>query len=97
MFGLHIHRITGVSMEPTYKAGDYVLSFSFGRWTKYEVGDVVLVDHASFGRIIKRIYKISPKGIFSMQGDSQQSTTTESLGIALTEKIIGKVIYSVSN
>ena len=96
MFAFHIHRVEGTSMVPTYRDGDYVLSFSLGRWSHYQCGDVVLVDHATFGRIIKRIYKISTAGIFSMHGDSDDSSSPEALGIARIESIIGKVFYSTT-
>lgn len=96
MLGLKIHRIEGVSMAPNYHSGDYVLSYCFGAWHKYQAGDVVLIEHKVFGKIIKRIHTISPEGSFSMQGDSIQSTTIEALGSAKSDTIIGKVFYRIS-
>ena len=54
MFHLGLHKIQGVSMLPVFKPNDFV--FSLARYkSRYQVNDVVIVEHPLLGKIIKRI------------------------------------------
>lgn len=58
-------------MAPTLSAGDVLLL----RRRQANVGDVVVVDHPTYGVIVKRI---NDKG--DLSGDSPDSTSTAELG-----------------
>lgn len=96
MFGVRIHRISGNSMLPNLADGDYVLSYKPFSENSYQAGDVVLLDHEKFGRIVKRILKIHSDNSFAMRGDSEQSVASLELGDASLSDVLGKIFYTIS-
>lgn len=66
-----LFRVKGLSMAPTLSAGDIVVL----RRRPAKSGDIVVVDHAEFGTIIKRI---DANG--DLSGDSPASTSATELG-----------------
>jgi phage repressor protein C with HTH and peptisase S24 domain len=81
---INIRKVTGKSMEPNLKAGDYVI---VGRPSTINKGDVVVVNH--FGKEkIKRVTKIKGEEYW-LEGDNQ---TFSSDFWVVKEQIIGKVL-----
>lgn len=80
MFGFALYKVRGRSMEPTLNEGDIVLL----KRTEPKSGKIVVVNHADFGRIIKRL---DDKGHLS--GDNPQSTPTKQLGLLKDSQLIG--------
>lgn len=66
-----LYRVKGPSMAPTLSVGDIVVL----RRRPAKVGEIVVVDHAEFGTIIKRI---DANG--KLSGDSPASTSVTELG-----------------
>ncbi|MCV6590177.1 MAG: nickel-type superoxide dismutase maturation protease [Marinobacterium sp.] len=93
---LGIHRVAGLSMAPSFLHNDYVLSF---RWhfTRYQKGDVVVVQHPVYGRIIKRIVQLDGQGQALLAGDNPAaSTSSEKLGWLPLSSLLGCVWWRVA-
>jgi phage repressor protein C with HTH and peptisase S24 domain len=81
---INIRKVTGKSMEPTLKEGDYVI---VGKPSTISKGDMVVVSHAGKEKI-KRVKKIRGEKYW-LEGDNQ---TFSSDFWASREQIIKKVL-----
>ncbi len=94
MFYLGLNKIQGDSMLPVFKPNDFV--FSLPRYkSRYQVDDVVIVQHPSLGKIIKRIRSIEQNYVLLVGDNLQQSTSTESIGSIPLKLIKGRVIWHI--
>jgi nickel-type superoxide dismutase maturation protease len=94
--GFGLFKVTGDSMLPNYRSGDFVLTFRRRRQA-IKPGDVVVVDHPRFGRIIKRISAIPQPDTFTLSGDNHlASTHSEKLGEVSIDQLQGKVVWCFS-
>lgn len=85
-FPLAIFRVSGHSMEPTFKAGDLVL---VNRWAKPKVGDIIVAfDTERNIKVIKRIQKVNGSNIV-LTGDNPGHGEKR---IIDKSRIIGKVV-----
>ncbi|MGJ8559800.1 MAG: S24/S26 family peptidase [Litorimonas sp.] len=66
-----LYRVTGPSMAPTLSNGDILLL----RRRRANVGDIVVVDHPTYGIIVKRINNNG-----NLSGDNPDSTPASDLG-----------------
>lgn len=94
MFHLGVHKIQGESMLPVFKHDDFVVSFSCCN-THYRINDVVIVQHPSLGKILKRILSIEQKSVRLVGDNLQQSTSTQSIGLQPLSHIQGRVIWHI--
>ena len=92
MFGLRLLRIEGRSMEPILAAGDFAL---FQRKKAYRPGDVVLLDHPRFGRIVKEIVEIKADRVV-LRGISSASVSSEAMGQIPIHNIVGRLFWQLS-
>ncbi|MGD1933185.1 MAG: S24/S26 family peptidase [Candidatus Phaeomarinobacter sp.] len=92
MFGWRITRVEGHSMEPGLCHGDYVVS----RMATASPGDVVLIDHPSLGRIVKRVLSRDENGALIVFGDSPLSTSSEVIGPIRPDDIEGVVCWRIA-
>lgn len=81
-------------MSPSFLPDSYVLSVSHP-FQKLKKNDVILVNHPTYGKMIKRILNISPDGIL-LVGDNPMSVTTEQMGLIQKSDVLGKVIWHVN-
>lgn len=88
MFGYDLVKTTGHSMSPAVLHGAYLL---IKRRKKYIDGDIVYVNHAKFGKIVKRIISGNKLTGFYLAGDNVSSVSMEQLGIVPQSHIIGIV------
>jgi nickel-type superoxide dismutase maturation protease len=96
MFHLGLHKVQGVSMLPVLKPNDFV--FSLPRYkSHYQVNDIVIVQHPSLGKIIKRIKSIEKKHVQLVGDNLEKSTTTEALGSQPLHLIKGRVILHIKS
>ncbi len=95
--GLGFYKVTGDSMLPSYCSGDYVLTSRFNAFT-FKVGDVLVVRHARYGNIIKRIERVEEDGsTFLIAGDNTLSSTdSDALGLVSIKQVLGKVIWHIA-
>jgi nickel-type superoxide dismutase maturation protease len=94
MFHLSLHKIQGDSMLPVFKPNDFVFSLSRYK-SRYQVNDVVIVQHPSLGKIIKRIKNMEKNHVLLVGDNLQQSTSTKSMGRLPLELIKGRVIWHI--
>lgn len=74
-------------MAPTLSAGDIIVL----RTRRAKVGEIVVVDHAKFGTIIKRI---NARG--NLSGDNPESTPESALGAYKNATPIGVAIVKIT-
>lgn len=96
MIKLSCYKVAGDSMLPSFCCGDFVIIYRRAHST-FKQGDVVVVDHAEFGKIIKRILAVRNDGCLLLVGDNlMASTDTFTLGSIQPKQVLGRVIGSVS-
>ncbi|ETI62257.1 S24/S26 family peptidase [Marinomonas profundimaris] len=87
---LHLIKVEGESMAPRLCNGDFVFT---SRWyKKLKVGHLVVVDHALYGFIVKKVLHIAPDGQLWLGGESNKSLQSERIGWVSSRRVIGKVI-----
>ena len=91
LFGFRLARIIGDSMRPRLASGDYAV---FGPARRLKAGEIVLVDHPAFGRVVKSIAHMSEHGA-RLEGLSPQSTSSARLGEVKSDMILGRMITSI--
>ena len=89
--GVRLTRILGRSMQPRLQPGAYAL---FGPFRTLRVGDIVLVEHPRYGRIVKAIHRIDTQNL-ELIGLSEDSTPTQDLGQVSVDAVLGRLIFSI--
>lgn len=90
-FPFGLIKISGESMVPTYKSGQFVLVSPIPYFfAKPKVGDVVVVKIYN-RRIIKRIEKIAAQNYFIVGDNEKASTDSRTFGCVTTTMILAKV------
>ncbi|BFM08449.1 S24/S26 family peptidase [Halioxenophilus aromaticivorans] len=86
--------MTGESMLPSFRDGDYVLLWCWPK--RFRVGQCVVVDHPDFGIIIKRVKQVNADLSLVLHGDNaKHSTNSERLGRLEKNAVVGLVIGKV--
>lgn len=80
-------------MAPKLNNGDYVLVNHFH--PRIKVGHLVVVNHATFRFMIKRVKKINRNGSLWLTGENELSVKPEAMGWVPKTRIIGKVIFCI--
>lgn len=84
-------------MFPNFLPNAFVVAIRFP-WQTLKVGDVVLVNHHDYGKMIKRIKTINNAQLpqkMTLEGDNPNSITPEQMGELDKSQVIGKVIYQI--
>ena len=89
-----VYRVRGHSMNPWAQSGDYLL---LGRFYPRHArpGRVVVVEHAEFGTIVKRILDVTADGSLRLTGDASVSSSVKAIGDVPIERVIGRVLLRV--
>jgi hypothetical protein len=89
--------ICGESLEPDYQTGDYALAACLpGWWQRLRPGDVVVLRHAVYGMMVKRIEQIDPqRQEITVIGSHPESIDSRTFGPLPRAQILGKVIWHV--
>jgi nickel-type superoxide dismutase maturation protease len=83
-------KVQGESMAPQLHEGDFVFISRFYR--NLMIGHLVVVDHALYGTIVKKILHIAPDGQLWLGGENNQSLQSERIGWVSPRRVLGKVI-----
>jgi signal peptidase I len=94
---LKLFKVSGDSLLPTYRDGDFVLAskipYLFGPVTQ---GDVVVFRHAAYGILIKAVASLGPNpGEIVVLGTQIGSVDSTQFGPIRTGDVLGKVIWHV--
>ncbi len=92
-------------MSPNFLPDSFVFAIKHP-WQHLAVGDVVLVNHDTYGKMIKRIASINNhtdkhkdkhtiQQKITLKSDNPLGVTSEQIGIIDSQQIIGKVIWQV--
>jgi len=104
MVNISLLKVDGHSMHPAIKSGVFVLVW---RWQirqyqqRLQVGDIIAVEHAHYGKIIKRICEVDldSNGQVSglrLRGDNELASISEAkIGWVSVESVIGRVVYVI--
>jgi nickel-type superoxide dismutase maturation protease len=95
---LHIIKVTGESLLPDYKEGDYVvvttISFFFD---SLKQGDVVVFRHPVYGTMVKRVERVchAEQEIFVV-GSHPQSLDSRQFGPIPKSWVTGKMLWHIA-
>ena len=95
MFGFIINRVTGNSMSPVLLPNSYVILHNFGNKKRLKKGQVIKVEHPSYGAIIKRIAYRDKNGLYWLAGDNPNSVSTCEMGPVSAKQIKGILIFKI--
>jgi signal peptidase I len=92
-----ILRISGDSLVPDYREGDFVLvcriPFFFGR---IQPGDTVAFRHPDYGTMIKKVAALVPGDRLFVLGTGPHSVDSRRFGPIGQDAVIGRVIWHIS-
>jgi nickel-type superoxide dismutase maturation protease len=92
---LSLFKIKGDSMLPKMAGGDFVIISRL--FFSLKPGDVVVVDHPVYQRIVKRIEKTcSQQGIWLTGDNLSASVSSDDMGWVSRNQVKGKVIVTIS-
>ena len=82
-------------MCPTLMDNDYVIC---GLWPGFTAkkGCLVVVAHSQLQTIVKRVERIDNVGRLLLSGDHESSISTSNMGWVECQRIIGRVIFTIS-
>lgn len=89
---LRILRVRGLSMEPHFHHGDYVVISGLG---KPRCGDVVVFRQPGYGMMIKRLTNVDQEGGLIVSGEVPWSVDSRVFGPVAPQNLIGRVIWHI--
>jgi phage repressor protein C with HTH and peptisase S24 domain len=92
MFGFTFFKIKGDSMSPKIPNESYVLSCSWFGGLFLGEGKKILVQHHSYGLIVKTVALVDHHGFIWVKGENNQSMSVEQLGPISANQVIGRVL-----
>ena len=95
---LRLLKVTGDSLSPIYKEGDFVvvttLSFFLRRVRQ---GDIIVFQHGLYGTLIKIVDRVLPEeDAVYVTGTSEGSLDSRRLGLISRAAIKGRVIWHIA-
>ena len=90
-------KITGDSLTPEYKPGDYVITTTLSFILRaLKTGDIVVFKHPVYGTMVKRIQSIDiHAGELFVIGAHPQSTDSRTFGPIPKSWLTGKVLWHI--
>ncbi len=93
---LRFLKVSGVSLEPEYHHGDYVLVARLpGRLASYEPGAAVAFRQPGYGLLIKKVARVDPGGCLTVIGLGASSVDSRDFGPVQPEAVLGRVIWHI--
>ncbi|MDI6770588.1 MAG: S24 family peptidase [Anaerolineales bacterium] len=95
---LRLLKVTGDSLSPLYKEGDYVVIATLPFFLRrLRQGDIIVFHHGLYGTLIKIVDRLSPESDeIYIVGASENSLDSRRLGAINRQAIKGKVIWHIA-
>ena len=96
---LQVLRVTGDSLSPEYKEGDFVLVVKIPFFFRtIRPGDIIVFRQMAYGELIKCVERIDfTYGLIYVRGSHPESTDSRKFGPVPINDVIGKVIWHIRN
>ena len=78
-------------MEPNYRPGNLVVGI---KTKKIKIGDAVVVQHKTLGKILKRVKSIE-ENVITLQSDNEKYGSIAVNEVHSPESIVGKVYFKI--
>ncbi len=93
---VEVLRVTGDSLSPKYKEGDFVVIIRFPFLIRrLKEGDTIVFHHHLYGTLIKRILRFADDGQIYITGTHENSLDSRRLGPIHRSTVRGKVIWHI--
>jgi len=91
---LRIYKVTGTSMLPEYREGDFVLTSKIPAWVRgVRSGDVIVFQHPLYGRLIKQVQQHDrQRDEITVRGLNDASVDSRDFGPLRARNVAGVVI-----
>jgi phage repressor protein C with HTH and peptisase S24 domain len=90
---LKIFKVSGHSMIPVYRHGDYIL---LRICRKVSVNDIVVYQHPDYGNILKRVINISGVNFF-LSSDNPAGIGQDKIGRCQKQRLQGKLLWHIKS
>ena len=95
---LRLLKVTGDSLSPLYKEGDFVIITTLPFFLRrLRQGDIIVFQHGLYGTLIKNVDRVLPEeeAVYVI-GTSEDSLDSRLLGPISREAIKGRVIWHIA-
>lgn len=96
-----ILKVTGDSLSPLFEEGDFVFTIKIPFFNVFNCnilrqGDIIIISHPYYGRLIKMIKWLTPDGnqIYVI-GTNPNSTDSRTFGLVERKWVQGKVFWQI--
>ncbi|WP_275974148.1 nickel-type superoxide dismutase maturation protease [Shewanella pneumatophori] len=93
MFGISFNKVTGDSMFPRLKNGNFVLLTEHFDRQSLKAGDMLKLLHPRYGYMVKTLVGIDHGGWFWFKGENKKSVSINDIGPIAPQQIKSKVIF----
>lgn len=95
---LRIIKVTGESLSPEYKEGDYVVITTFPFFfSSLQQGDTIVFQHPVYGTMVKHVERVDPdNGEIFVVGSHPQSVDSRQFGSIPKKWLTGKVLWHIA-
>jgi signal peptidase I len=91
-----IFKVRGASLAPEYRDGDFVVASALPIFFRPpRVGQVIVFQHAVYGRLIKRVERIEPRGQIVVAGSGAGSIDSRTFGPIGRQAVRGVVLWHI--
>jgi nickel-type superoxide dismutase maturation protease len=95
---LRVIRVTGESLSPQIREGDYVVITTIPFFlNRLRPGDVIVFRHPSYGVMIKRVERVLSEGdTLFVIGDHPHSLDSRRFGPVPRRDVVGKMVWHIA-
>ena len=95
---LRIIKVTGESLSPTFREGDYVVLTTVPFFlSQIRAGDYIVFNRAPYGTMIKKVAAVAEDGGgITVIGSHENSVDSRQFGSISADSVVGKVIWHIS-
>lgn len=90
---LSLIKVSGDSMSPTLKNGDYILIKKKPR--SFRSGFIYVIMHERLGRIVKRLQSKEGESLL-FEGDNPASTSSRNIGVIKPTSVVGRALFAIT-